>query len=244
MKVIGWPVGVNQRIVDESSYKIGENGYIEDKDSNGYEEGRATALAVPDQYTVVMDFDWNGIGNDYQYPVDEEGYTEYDRFVRWFKYKQKRSNPFWFPCISKHPVDNLQSKDKADMCLYKITSSLSPQKSGLSMRVQMTWKEVYSGLIEVPNKVVSIDHINAKNGELELVFNGLPDELPIYTDLFISYTTEADVVVPVTIKRIYQERRSVMCSFDKITTPGTYNFTVTSTKFAVDNPNAVLLIQG
>ena len=72
----------------------------------------------------------------------------------------------------------------------------------------------------------------------------LPNELPIYTDLFISYTTEADVVVPVTIKRIYQERRSVMCSFDKITTPGTYNFTVTSTKFAVDNPNAVLLIQG
>lgn len=224
MKTIGWATNVNDRIIEETTISIGENGFVEDKESNGYEERRLTALAIPDTFNVVMDFDWGGQGSEYQYPADPDGTTEYDRFVKWYKFVHKRgSNPFWFPCITKHSVDNMRNYDKAGMCLYKITSALSPQKSGYSMRISMTWKEVYSGIIEVPIQHDTIDHITASLSNLNVHFVSLPQTVPTTSNIVIKHGYVDSEGVwhpedePITIKDIRQRERYFKLSFDEIT---------------------------
>lgn len=90
MEVIGWPVNVNQRILIDTSITEGEGGKVEDQTSNGHKETRATSLVTPKKYNVKMDFDWGGTGSEFQYPVDANGRTEYDRFIRWYQFSHQK----------------------------------------------------------------------------------------------------------------------------------------------------------
>lgn len=191
MNVIGWPNNVNQKILSDTGITIGDGGFIEDQNANGWQDRRLTALAIPDSFQVTMDFDWGG--DDALFPRDLDGFSEYDRFMRWYKYSHKRgSNPFWFPCITKHPVSNLLEIDTSKMCLYKITSSLSVKDMGLTSRITMTWKEVYSGIIEVPEQELLIDRLKPHADYTEVVFNDIPDNQPIFSDFEFYYQKEGE----------------------------------------------------
>ena len=165
MSVINWANQVNKKIIDSTKIVIGENGFVDNEsDSKNFAERYLTSISSPDTLNVVMDFDWSG--DDPIYPKDENGYTEFDRFVIWYKFEHKRGvNPFWFPAITKFNADG--SKKIAQ---YKIISALSPEKSGFSMRVSMTWKEVYTGAIEIPQSTTSIDSMICKNGRLLVTY--------------------------------------------------------------------------
>lgn len=153
-KIIGWATGVNKKILDSTSISIGDKGFVEDSgDSSSFTERRLNTLYAPDTYNVFMDFDWA--------VKDEDGNSELDRFVNWYKYRHKRGvNPFEFPSISKF---NVYGSTKT--CYYQITSPLAMQKSGYCMRVSMTWKEYYSGIIEIPDVEISVNGVNISVGQ-------------------------------------------------------------------------------
>ena len=228
MKVIGWAGNVNQRIIDQTTFTIGEGGIIEDSNANGFTDTRATALTVPDSYQVIMDFDWGNTPADFQYPVDSDGNSEYDRFIRWYKFKHKKgTNPFWFPAITKQNINNLRSDDNAGMCLYKITSSLSPQKSGNSMRVSMTWKEVYSGMIEMPEIEAEPDSITALNGAVTIKYKEIPDETPLIDDYTFQYSYNEGDFEDLTISKYLQKGINTVFYFEKFSAAGLYEIKVT-----------------
>lgn len=163
---VGWPVNVNTKIIDSTTISIGEGGFIEDQSSNGFKYRRATSLASPDKYNVTMDFNW--------LEKDENGLSEFDRFVRWFKYKhQYGANPFWFDSIARFSINGPVYDDSGNVvqCKYKIASALNTQKSGFCMRVTMTWEEVYVGEIEYTEKDLTLDRLEGKKGEITLVYN-------------------------------------------------------------------------
>jgi hypothetical protein len=167
MKVIGWDSSVNKKIIDQTGMEIGVDGLIEDQDKSGWSEMRPTSLCVPDVFQVVMDFDWA--------EKDENGFSEYDRFVNWYKFKHQRGAfPFSFPSITKFGYN----KD-SPFSLYKITSSLKPTKSGYSYRVSMTWKEVFSGEIDIPFVNPDISSIFVKNGQVNVIYTEKPDTEPV-----------------------------------------------------------------
>jgi hypothetical protein len=167
MKVIGWDSSVNKKIIDQTGIEIGVDGLIEDQDKSGWTEMRPTSLMVPDVFQVVMDFDWA--------EKDENGFSEFDRFVNWYKFKHQRGAfPFSFPSITKFGY-----KKDSPFSLYKITSSLKPSKSGYSYRVSMTWKEVFSGEINIPFVQPEISSYFVKNGQIIVNYTEAPDTEPV-----------------------------------------------------------------
>lgn len=166
MTEVGWPVNVNTKILDSTTISIGEGGFVEDSSSNGFKYRRATSLANPNKYQVTMDFDW--------LTKDANGLSEYDRFVRWFEYKhQYGANPFWFDSITRFSINGpvYDGSGNIVQCKYKISSALNCQKSGFSMRVTMTWEEVYVGIIEIQEDQLVLDRTEGKLGEITLVFS-------------------------------------------------------------------------
>lgn len=170
---IAWPVGVNQRVIDQTTIKVGEGGYEEDEANNGIQsERRLTSLAIPDKFSVVMDFDW--------LIKDSDGNSEWDLFVRWYKYSHKRGvNPFIFPSITRFTVNG-----PVATCRYRITSGLSPQKSGFCYRVTMDWEEVYTGgiliepLTSVFNDKSRIDHVESRCGNIAIMYKSPLTRIP------------------------------------------------------------------
>lgn len=154
MKIIGWATGVNKKILDSTSITLGDKGFVEDSgDTGAFQERRLTSLYSPDTYNVTMDFDW--------LEKDENGKSELDRFVDWYKYRHKRGvNPFEFPSIS-----NFNIFGSTKTCYYKITSAPSMQKSGFCMRVTMIWQEYYSGVIEIPDQVIGVNAVEVEVGQ-------------------------------------------------------------------------------
>jgi len=191
---ISWADNVNQKIIDSTQITIGEGGYIEDKSSNGVvSERRLSTLASPDTFNVVMDFDFA--------ELDANGYSEFDRFINWYKYVHKRGTiPFKFPAITRFGIDGPRNPvnpftGEEQLCWYKITSAAKPQKSGLAMRCSMTWVEVYSGPgITVIPSTLAMDRMIVQNGHIQMFFNHKPAE-PVSEEAFtLEYklTTDAD----------------------------------------------------
>lgn len=199
MSVISWANLVNTRIIDSTQIIIGEKGYLENaSDTENFTERQLTSVYSPDTFNVVMDFDWANKLDDEGNIIEEneDGYedakSEFDRFVEWYKYDHKRGvNPFEFPSISK-----FNTKYPLKTSQYRITSSLQPQKSGYSMRVSMTWQEVYSGIISIPDSTATIDHIESKeNGVLYVIYTDvIPSDYPTITNSAMYYTSNESVL--------------------------------------------------
>lgn len=228
MKTIGWPNNVNMHILSETSITTGEGGTVEDSSSNGFKNRRATSLVTPRKYNVTMDFDWGGAGSEFQFPKDEYGFTEYDRFERWFQFQhQKGTNPFWFPCITKQSIDNLRPEEQTKMCLYKITSSLNESQSGFSQRITMTWEEVYSGIINIESQNEEAESVSGLNGKAKLVLNVIPSMVPQVTELTVESTTNNKDFTIIPINEVSCKNNVVSILYDKITEPGNYTIIVT-----------------
>lgn len=169
---IAWAENVNKKILDSTQIKIGEGGYVEDKGENNsvVKERRLTSLYSPDKFEVQMDFNW--------LDKDENGMSEFDRFVSWYKYVHQRGvKPFWFPSITKFntrgPIEKINpiTGEKSSLCQYKILSDIKPVKSGFCFRCSMTWEEVYSGPGVIISKSENIpDRLNIENGKVSCFF--------------------------------------------------------------------------
>ena len=219
---ISWADNVNQKIVDSTQINIGEGGYIEDKSSNGVaSERRLSTLTSPDTFNVVMDFDFA--------KKDINGYSEFDRFINWYKFKHRRGTiPFKFPAITRfgidgpiNPVDPFTGEER--LCWYKITSGVKPQKSGLAMRCSMTWVEVYSGPgITVIPSTLAMDKMTVQNGHIQMFFNHKPAE-PIAEEAFtLQYRLTTDVDFTDTpITRMVVDGNRYLFDFDDLE-DGTY----------------------
>lgn len=209
MKYINWAANVNQKVLDSTDFEIGASGYSESKSESGnFSERSLTSIIGIDTYNVVMDFDW--------LVKDENGDSEFTRFVKWYKYNHKRGiNPFWFPSIS----DFSQTQSMKN-CLYKITSSLKPKKSGYSYRVSMTWEEVYSGIIDVNLSELEIDHIIIESdGRIEIVYTGDIQTEQTLTSHYLEYRTgNSSEWKKVVFTDLFQEDSSLFYYFDKVCT--------------------------
>lgn len=185
--VIGWPVGVNTVILDSTNGTVGETGVKELNTDNGLTERRLTTFITPRSYNVTMDFDWA--------EKDENGLSEFDRFEQWFAYRhQSGSNPFWFDSISKFNVNgSLKDSDgRPVQCQYVIAKGYQFTKSGYSMRVTMTWKEVYSGIVSYEEPDPILDFINAENGYITVFYTNKLSEIPTLTAHNFYYISLAD----------------------------------------------------
>lgn len=182
METVGWPINVNDKILDATTISIGESGFIEDASSNGFKYRRATSLASTDKYNVTMDFDW--------LEKDANNLSEFDRFVRWYKYKhQYGANPFWFDSIARFSINGPLYDDSGNIvqCKYKIAGPLNCQKSGFSMRVTMPWEEVYAGVVNIADEIPVLDHLEAKNGEIVMIYTQPLTYTPTPDSLTFSY---------------------------------------------------------
>lgn len=223
MEVIGWPTNVNDKILIETTITTGEGGKVEDSSSNGFKETYATSLVTPKKYQVKMDFDWGGAGSEFQFPKDKYGLTEYDRFIRWYQFEhQKGAKPFWFPCITKQPIDLLDPLQTAGMALYKITSPLNEQQSGFSQSITMTWEEVYSGIINMPSQDIVAREVVGKNGRIKVVLNEIPSTTPTFDDFLVTYSFNNGNQSLLPIKTIKQENEFTSITFDPFTVSGDY----------------------
>lgn len=228
MEVIGWPNNVNQRILQETGITEGENGFAEDSTSNGYKQRRATSLTTGKKYAVKMDFDWGGQGSEFQFPVDKNGLTEYDRFIKWYKYvHQKGAKPFWFPSITKDSIDNLHSNEYAGMCLYQITSSLQEQNSGYSMSISMTWEEVYSGIINMPSQEFELKEVIGRNGKANVKFTDIPSTVPLVNDFTVLCSVNDGESKNLKISSVSCSNDTAALSFEAISFSGYADITVT-----------------
>ena len=228
MTYVGWPNNVNQTIIDSTSLTIGDGGTKTDSTDNGFNMSKAASLATPDKFSVTMDFDW--------LVKDEYGRSEFDRFCTWFKtVHQKGVHPFFFGSITKFNINGSMEE-----CAYKITSALNASKSGYSMRVTMTWEEVYSGIIEIPSGTPTVDHINAYNGRIEVYFTYAPDTTPLTSDHYFSYgainaSSIGDFVRMQTPTKVKMSDNVATYFLPKITTPGNYRVIIDSdlTKYSI-----------
>lgn len=233
-KVIDWPQCVNKRILDTTSFTIGDGGYTEDKaDSGAFAERALSTLFSPDTFEVQMDFSYMEKRDDNGRLIDElsdewdSALSEYERFVKWYKYDHKRGvNPFIFPKISRFNVNDLDGN--RPFCQYAITSALKPSKSGYCMRVSMTWKEVFSGIIQILDITAELDVINAQNkasrGILEAYYSASVSSSDcIATKCVLSYKAVSEETwTDLEITDVRKQGKVCYVYYDKITEAGEY----------------------
>lgn len=216
--IIAWANFVNQKILDSTSISIGEGGKEEQEDeSKSFSETNLTSIAIPDTFSVQMDFDWSkkldDDGNEVL-PTDENyiyAKSELDRFVEWYKYEHKRGvNPFEFPSITKFNVNGSVSTG-----IYKITSTINLSKSGFSQRVQMTWKEVYTGAIQIPERIATVDYLECKNGDLIATYTITPPTTkPTKTSSRVAYKLETETnYTNAIVSQVIRNGKTVIIAF-------------------------------
>lgn len=170
---ITWATGVNKTILESSSILVGENATIQEETLSGKKITILKGSFVPKKYSIEMDFDW-------EKPI-RGSKTEYQLFLEWYEYRHKFGTvPFIFPKIIYSPRTGIKIEDENSPCeyeYYKIEGSIDGVKHGSSVKVKMTWKEVYSGILSVA------DPVSMMNGILKVTKN--------YVE--VSFSTESDV---------------------------------------------------
>jgi hypothetical protein len=209
---IGWPTNVNQVVYDETSTEIGSGALIQEESQNGTLIQRNKNGFVPDIFKVVMLFDYT--------EKDSNGMTEIDRFLEWYKYKAKYGTvPFEFKTL-------ITSSDYyfGDNTVYQITSSVVPVKEGLNIKVAMTWQTLFVGTITIPATSAHIDHIEAVNGTLTIIFSEQPSVYPVYTDFTIAINSGTFTKTSF----YFDGDVDTIIGFEEFTSTGTYTITVNS----------------
>lgn len=167
----GWALNVNKIISDSTAITVGENAvYEESLESGGLPRSRQKNSVTADSFSVTMNFSIN--------KKDEEGYSEIDRFWRWYKYVHKYGTvPFEFPAIllnSNHAIgysteetyyktDGVTNIPQTEY--YKITSAVNGSKSGEDIQVNMTWVTYSTNIIVIPEEAVTPDTLTVINSK-------------------------------------------------------------------------------
>lgn len=182
---IGWPVRVNQIILDSTTVSIGDNALKTDELENGHKQSTQRSPYLPEKYSVKMSFDWVN-------PVGNTGKTEYQLFTEWYKYQHKcGSIPFEFPKILYStnlgiPVmDAHQNVQYTEY--YKITSATEGSKSGEHVAVSMTWESVYTGAVTISQETPAVASLTAKQTYLDVNFSQVANTAPT-SSMFSVYT--------------------------------------------------------
>lgn len=215
---IGWPVNVNQIILDSTTISIGDGALRTDELENGHKQSDQRSPYVPERYSVHMSFDWiNEVGNT--------GKTEYQLFTEWYKYRHKcGSVPFEFPKILYSSNLGIPALDEHQNIqyteYYKIISSTEGSKSGEHISVNMTWETVYTGAVTIPTSTPSVAGVTAKQTYLDISFAPVSDTAPV-TSMISVYTRPNEssnwTSVPVTgfvfdgtsVARLYYAQQTV-----------------------------------
>ena len=233
---IGWATNVNKEILESTSITVGEGAVVEDSlETGGQKKSRLARATTPDKYSVKMAFNCIDKGND--------GYTESERFWAWYKYRHCYGvNPFLFPAILinsnrqegtsqediAHIVERISNGDITaklpDNEYYVIKSAAEGNKSGHDLEVNMTWETYATGVISVPDDTVTVDHIEAHNGYVDIVLTGTPTTEP--TTLTWPMTING-LAEPVTLCT-FDGNVTVRYYFETKITPGVYVVTIDS----------------
>lgn len=175
---IGWRTDVNRIILDSSSLTFGDGAIKSDELDSGGKRTRLKSQFPSEKYSITMEFDW--------ITPDSNGKTEFQRFYEWYKYDHKYGSvPFEFPKILYSPNTGIKYIDDISKYsineYYRITSAVEGNKSGQSIQVKMTWESVYVGTIQYTEEKINSDDIliNATNGYIDVIFNKLPETLPV-----------------------------------------------------------------
>ena len=189
MKKITWAANVNTHVLDSTTIDVGK-GYVEDSESSGtFSNRRLKSLSTPDSYNVTMVFDWS--------ELDDDGFSEFDRFMRWYKYEHCRGvNPFEFPSITKFKRNGTEK-----ISFYRITGDPSIQKEGLDYRVTMKWTDYVTEAISIPETSVTVNAINAdpydKSQYIYVMYTGKMNTIPSATSIDFSVNDESQEVIRV-----------------------------------------------
>lgn len=193
MAYCSWDVDVNKVIIDSTSVVVGEKATVTDEiESGGITKSRLVSSNPPDKFSVIMEFDF--------VKPKRNGYTELDLFYIWYKNQHKFGTvPFMFPAIllNSNRQKGLSQEDlkyiiegkiargepvnETDIVkheYYRITSQVEGSKSGNSQQIKMTWETYATGVIQVEDESVSIDHIEATNGSVEVILTDKPNYEP------------------------------------------------------------------
>lgn len=200
--MIGWPANVNKVIIDSTTIAAGEAS-VENTTESGLVDVYLKSSFVPDVINVTMDFDF--------FEKDENGLTEYDRFMRWFKFVHRHgTRPFEFPTIAKYGKENL-----AEMSSYRIVSPPQQQKRGLAFRTTMTWKEEFKEIVRVAVPVFDIDSFYAENGILTVAYTSIPSETPTTTKYSFSLS-DMGTQIPLKINRVEMMDNKALFYFNQL----------------------------
>lgn len=185
---IGWPIGVNQIILDSSTIKLGDNALKVDELENGHKRTMMRGAVTPEEYSIVMDFNWVDT-------VEGTDKTELQLFYDWYKYRHKYGSvPFEFPKILYSPMTGIKVVDEHNAFsyveYYKITSAIEGRKSGHCVEVTMTWKSEYGGVISIPTPLPLIQTAEAVNGYVDITFSSVSDTAPT-SSMFSLYIDSA-----------------------------------------------------
>jgi hypothetical protein len=238
MKTVEWPIGVNRIITNETTPSIGDNALVSDKSENGTEMSRLTASNSPDTYSVSLWFSHSTQDSFYRNHTDADGnnITEWDAFLTWFKYIAMMGTiPFYFADIND-PTGKRKS-------LYKIKSNGLPkgQVHGDKVKCQMTWVEVFTGAINIPEQNPVSDFIDITNGQIDFRFlEPLTNEdLDIDENSFTAtyeygetYEELSDRGNLVIHGFDFDGYKSALLYFNEFVTEGVYRITVTFTNKA------------
>lgn len=158
---IGWAPNVNKIILDSTTISVGKDATKKSEAGTGKKPTVLKGSFVPTEYAVEMDFNWVEI-------VEGTGKTEYQLFLEWYEYDHKYGTvPFAFPKIlysQNTGIKVIDEENKSfDFEYYKITSAIEGQKSGFDIRVKMTWQNVYSGVVVIPDATPEITGISRVN---------------------------------------------------------------------------------
>lgn len=234
MAYVGWAVDVNKIILDSASINIGDGATVSDNlETGGKTLSRLSCFNPPDKFSVEMDFDW--------VKKDTNGLTEKDRFFNWYKYTLKYSaNSFQFPSIllnsnnsTGEDTEQVSYKKDTSYEWYRITSAVGGNKSGNSIKLKMTWITDSVGIIEIPAKAKSVDHIESHNGYIDIILLSKPDTEPTTNDfgLDIDGTSEAIthfIFDGSKLFRIYFTSKTVTGTYSTKIWSSTYSFVTSS----------------
>lgn len=189
-----FPVDVNKRILDSTSWSIGGKGVSNQEGENGsFKRTTSDSFSTPEIYSVTMDFDWD--------EYDLNGKTEFDRFIDWYCYGHRRgSKTFKFPSIRK--FNNLESTCEET---YRIINGIQAVLSGFCMRVTMTWETVEYFSSEINEPELNIERLIVKsndgyNYDASIYFNRELTESEINNKIYekILYAgTEKENLIPI-----------------------------------------------
>lgn len=197
---IGWSTYVNKVILDSTTITVGKNATKSDELLNGWRRTKLRTLNVPDEYSVLMEFNWLDEVVDPTTNVST-GKTELQHFYDWYKYKHKFGTiPFEFPKILYSPQTGIKvyDEDAANKVVeteyYKIVDAIEASKSGYCVQMKMTWQSVYGGTINISDTTAKVSNIEATDGYVDIYFSTLADTIPVSGD-FTIYIDDTETTV-------------------------------------------------